>query len=86
MSNSPVQNIEGSGRVLAKIIDLNTDTDDFEPATRWFTESQDSLQFGILRHDNGYVVKPHTHGHPVRLITDVVEILIIIAGKYELTI
>lgn len=88
MNNLLIQEIQGSDRILAKVIDLSADeTDNPEGAvTRWFTNSQDSLQLGILCHDKGYVVKPHTHGHPVRTITDVTEILIIVAGKYELTI
>lgn len=79
--------ITGSGRVLAKVIDLDVSRDD-EPKTgaHWFTEPADTLQFGILVHDNGYEVKPHTHGHPVRAVTDVVEVLMIVAGVYELTV
>lgn len=82
-----VKTITGSGRTLAKIIDLNADiTDALGAGAHWFTDPEESLQFGILGHPTGYVVKPHTHGHPTRMITDVVEILVIVGGVYELTI
>lgn len=49
--------------------------------TMFYTQKNDSLQLGTIKHEAGYVEPPHFHKKKEKIIMDVVESLHIIYGK-----
>lgn len=49
--------------------------------TMFYTEKNDSLQLGTIKHESGYVEPPHVHKKSKKIITDVIESLHIVYGK-----
>ena len=56
--------------------------DGHEPdGTMFYTEKNDSLQLGTIKHESGYVEPPHVHKKNEKIILEVVESLHIVYGK-----
>lgn len=49
--------------------------------TIFYTDKQDSLQLGTIKHESGYIEPPHIHKKKKKIIDDVVESLYIEYGK-----
>ena len=49
--------------------------------TMFYTEKDDSLQLGTIKHESGYVEPPHIHKKKEKIILEVVESLHIVYGK-----
>lgn len=56
--------------------------DGHEPeGTMFYTEKNDPLQLGTIKHETGYVEPPHIHQKKEKIILEVVESLHIVYGK-----
>jgi len=56
--------------------------DGHEPeGTMFYTEKNDSLQLGTIKHESGYIEPPHIHKKNEKIILEVVESLHIVYGK-----
>jgi len=72
-----IEKIEKDGVLYAIII-----RHDYEPqATEFFTPKENSMQFGIIKHEKGYVDKPHFHRKRERVIWNTQETLQIVRGE-----
>ena len=74
-----VEKIEWNGKIFALVLRGN-----YEPEGVNFITSRDNpLQLGILRHQQGSKIKPHTHKGLPKTISEVQEVLHIEYGKVE---
>lgn len=56
--------------------------DGHEPSgTMFYTDKEDSLQLGTIKHETGYVGLPHIHHKKKKIIMDVVESMYVVYGK-----
>jgi len=73
------ERIEWESKTLALIMRQS-----YEPEGVNFITSRDNpLQLGILKHHQGFKIKPHTHKSSSRTIDEVQEVLYIAYGKVE---
>lgn len=74
-----IEKIERNGKVFALILRA-----DYEPQGVNFITSEDNpLQLGILKHRQGFKIKPHIHKSCSQTINEVQEVLHIEYGKAE---
>lgn len=76
-----VERIEDGGKPLAMILRA-----EYEPSSIEFFTSQDqSLQLGVMRRPEGYVIAPHIHKPVTRTVEYTYEALFIARGRVEVT-
>src|SRR2546428_6142065 len=76
-----IEHIEDGGRPLAVILRA-----EYEPASIEFLTADDqSLQLGVMRRPQGYVISPHIHKPVKRTVEYTYEALFIVRGRLEVT-
>ena len=74
-----IDRIECEGKVLALIVRQGV----VPEGVNFFTDAENSLQLGVLRHKQGFRVKAHIHRRSAKTIEDVQEVLYIEHGRVE---
>lgn len=76
-----VERIQDGERHLAIIL-----RGEYEPASiEFFTSADQSLQLGVMRRPQGYVIPPHIHKPVTRTVEYTYEALFIARGRVEIT-
>ena len=73
-----IEKINLEGLLLAKVYRKNFEISD---GISFDSDPNSSLQFGFMKRDRNYKVKPHIHKQSLRKITDTQEILIVRRGE-----
>ena len=74
-----IEKFESSGQIFALIM-RNT----YEPdGVNFITSGDNPLQLGVLKHQQGHKIKPHTHRSSPKTINEAHEVLHISYGKVE---
>lgn len=74
-----IEKIQWNGRVFALVLREEVNPE----ITTFFTPKQNSLQLGIIKHEKGYIEKPHVHKRSERIIGDTQETLQIEYGRVQ---
>ena len=74
-----IDRIEYEGKLLALVVRWGV----VPEGVNFFTDAENSLQLGVLRHKQGFRVKAHLHRRSAKTIEDVQEVLYIERGKVE---
>lgn len=74
-----IEKIEANGKVIALILRRELEME----GVNFFTEEDNPIQLGILKHRQGVRIKPHIHKSLPKTISDVQEVLHIEYGKVE---
>lgn len=74
-----VEKIEYEGMTFAIVLRKDYDED----GVNFITSEDEPIQLGILKHERGTKIKPHTHKNQPRTITEVQEVLHVDYGKVE---
>lgn len=78
-STEGVSVIEHGGRRYAHVIRASARV----PISTFFSEPGESLQFGLLAHEAGFVEAPHTHPAIERRIHDLQQLVVVQRGRLE---
>lgn len=74
-----IERVESQGRLLAIILRSEIS----EKGAKFFTDSNNPLQIGVLQHTQGTELKPHIHRRMIRTIESTQEVLHIEFGEVE---
>jgi len=75
------EKIEKNGVVFAEIIYANSST----PITKFVSDDKQSLQFGLLAHEAGFIEAPHYHKPIKRVINNLEQMFVVQRGKIKIT-
>lgn len=74
------------GRLLALVIKAGGGQPLGWHGCRFYTDPQEHLQVGFMRHPGGYVIAKHLHAPSVRHISTTTEVLHVVRGRVEVSL
>jgi len=78
--NFQTKDIKIDGKIIAKVFRYKKQV---TKGIKFFTDSDQNFQVGLMGHSKNHIIKPHFHINRKRIIKNMSELLIIFSGKLK---